>query len=47
MDPFAGSGTTALATLQTSRQSISIEERQEAIEKYIGPRVAGVGAETS
>ncbi|GAA1134235.1 site-specific DNA-methyltransferase [Arthrobacter flavus] len=41
LDPFAGSGTTALAAVRTGRKYVLIEEHNSTIKNFIQPRLIG------
>ncbi|MFD1210633.1 DNA methyltransferase [Arthrobacter sp. GCM10027362] len=43
LDPFGGSGTTAVAALETGRSFILVEERADIVNEYIGPRLEAFG----
>lgn len=45
LDPFGGSGTTAVAAIQTGRSYVIVEEREELISQYISPRVRAAVSE--
>jgi len=46
LDPFAGSGTTAVAAIQTGRRYLVIEEQEPLVNSYIHPRIRRAIAET-
>ena len=44
LDPFGGSGTTAVAAIQTGRSYMLIEEQKQLINRYIVPRIRATAA---
>ena len=44
LDPFGGSGTTAVAAIQTGRSYVLIEEQDQLVTGYIRPRVCAAAA---
>lgn len=39
LDPFGGSGTTAVAAVETGRSCVLIEEQEALVHDYINPRI--------